>query len=550
MANNIFWGKVYEKTAWGIGVITNTISWGKVYASLSGVLPSFDLDFNTIASDFTFTRNSFATRVNENGLIETVTDLGADIVQNGDFENGETDWSFGGDWTLVNGTAEILTSTVSYLIQSNIIPLTVKTYKIQYEVVTTNGSNFRVSGGSSAFGTVTLDSATVGVKTVYLTSNGTAPNLQINQNAFRGSIDNISIQEVLEDDVPRIDYTTDKGSFLLEPASTNLITYSEDLTQWSGISSTLTNSSSETNPSNINDVSLITGNSGTTSKFATLPISTTLSKHTYSAFLKYNGHQFIQFASGGSTEYGNFDIQNGIVGSGSAGTTLTIESFNNDWYRCILNTSASVTPTNMAIALVDSATSSRLSITSSVDSVYVWGVQLEALPYATSYIPTNGSIVTRAAESCVDATPTINSLEGVLYFEGSTLVSGGVNRRISLNSGDSSNYVELLWFGANDNLRVALNGTPEGFSTSTVSNIGQNNNNKIAVSYSSNGVSIFINGSNVGNLVGDFSFPQGTLTELDFISGSGITPFYGNTKDLKIYDKALTDEELTELTTI
>ena len=199
------------------------------------------------------------------------------------------------------------------------------------------------------------------------------------------------------------------------------------------------------------------------------------------------------------------------------------------------------------VSVTFTATSGTLTSTVSGDVKYA---QVEELGYSTSWIPTDGSIVTRAQETCVDATPTINSLEGVLYFEGSTLVSGSVNRRISLNSGDSSNYVELLWFGANDNLRVALNGTPEGFSTSTVSNIGQNNNNKIAVSYSSNGVSIFINGSNVGNLVGDFSFPQGTLTELDFISGSGITPFYGNTKDLKIYDKALTDEELTELTTI
>ena len=171
---------------------------------------SFALDFDTIADDFTFTRNSFATRVNEFGLIETVTDLGSDVVQNGsfdelgservingDFENGENDWNFSGDWTLVNGTAEILTSTQSYLRSDNDrIPLTVKTYKLQYEVVTTNGSNLRLAGGSSAFGTATLDSATVGLKTVYLTSNGTQAYLQFNQNAFRGSIDNISIKQV------------------------------------------------------------------------------------------------------------------------------------------------------------------------------------------------------------------------------------------------------------------------------------------------------------------------------------------------------------------
>ena len=175
-----------------------------------GLQPTLELKYDLITTDFTFTRNSFATRVNEFGLIETVTDLGSDLVQNGsfdelgselvvngNFDDGENDWNFAGDWTLVDGTAEILTSTQSYLRSDNDrIPLTVKTYKLQYEVVTTNGSNLRLAGGSSAFGTATLDSATVGLKTVYLTSNGTQAYLQFNQNAFRGSIDNISIKQV------------------------------------------------------------------------------------------------------------------------------------------------------------------------------------------------------------------------------------------------------------------------------------------------------------------------------------------------------------------
>ena len=35
-----------------------------------GLFPSFSLNFDNIGTDFTFTRNSFATIVNENGLIE------------------------------------------------------------------------------------------------------------------------------------------------------------------------------------------------------------------------------------------------------------------------------------------------------------------------------------------------------------------------------------------------------------------------------------------------------------------------------------------------
>jgi hypothetical protein len=221
-------------------------------------IPSFRLNYNTIASDFTFTRNSFATRVNEFGLIETVTDLGLDLVQNGsfdelgsdliengdfdelgselvvngDFEDGENDWNFGGDWTLVNGTAEILTSTQSYLRSDNDrVPLTVKTYKLQYEVVTTNGSNIRLAGGSSAFGTVTLDSSTVGVKTAYITSNGTQTYLQINQNAFRGSIDNISLKQVdPNDDWLKLNSTISDGKGNLDGDGQTSLLYQDILT--------------------------------------------------------------------------------------------------------------------------------------------------------------------------------------------------------------------------------------------------------------------------------------------------------------------------------
>ena len=47
--------------------------------------PTFDLDFNTIATDFTFTRNSEATFVNAQGLIQSTNELGAEEIINGDF---------------------------------------------------------------------------------------------------------------------------------------------------------------------------------------------------------------------------------------------------------------------------------------------------------------------------------------------------------------------------------------------------------------------------------------------------------------------------------
>ena len=41
-------------------------------------------------------------------------------------------------------------------------------------------------------------------------------------------------------DIPRIDYTNGEGSILLEPSRINLVTYSQDLSQWSIVNGTLT----------------------------------------------------------------------------------------------------------------------------------------------------------------------------------------------------------------------------------------------------------------------------------------------------------------------
>jgi len=114
-----------------------------------------------------------------------------EVGQNWELDTG---WSIGDDKVEADGTS-------AFLIQSNFQSVaSVKSYKIQYEVLSTNGVNIRFGGGSSMFGTPTLDTATIGIKTIYLQSNGTVRNLQFQNNlGFEGSITNISVKEVGQD---------------------------------------------------------------------------------------------------------------------------------------------------------------------------------------------------------------------------------------------------------------------------------------------------------------------------------------------------------------
>jgi len=118
------------------------------------------------------------------------------------------DWTLGTGWSIGDDKVEA-DGTSAFLIQSGFQSVaSVKSYKIQYEVISTNGVNIRFGGGSSMFGTPTLDTSTIGIKTIYLTSNGTVRNLQFQNNlGFIGSITNISVKEVGQDWTPNANAT-------------------------------------------------------------------------------------------------------------------------------------------------------------------------------------------------------------------------------------------------------------------------------------------------------------------------------------------------------
>ena len=176
---------------------------------------------------------------------------------------------------------------------------------------------------------------------------------------------------------------------------------------------------------------------------------------------------------------------------------------------------------------------------------------LENLGYATSWIPTNGAIATRAAELCVDATPTINSEEGVLYLEARGLVDGVANRYVTISDGSGNNRLQILYQGATNRLSISGKKGNAALSSLNYFSFTQTDNHKIAVVYSALGAKLFVDGVERDSNTNDVSFPIGTFTDLEFaLWNSSSGPFYGRTKDLRIYTKALTDERLEDLTTL
>ena len=181
--------------------------------------------------------------------------------------------------------------------------------------------------------------------------------------------------------------------------------------------------------------------------------------------------------------------------------------------------------------------------------LYIYGAMLEQLSYPTSYIPTNGTTITRAAETATGSgdAATFNDSEGVLMFEGSNISeNNSTTISIALSDGSLSNSISLYYFGAIGLYYDIFNPSGTRSGNIPMTKLQQANNNKIALKYKSQDISLFVNGFELLTNSGTLSLNG--LSEVSFDYGNGQLPFYGNTRELQYFDSVLTDAQLETLT--
>ena len=181
-------------------------------------------------------------------------------------------------------------------------------------------------------------------------------------------------------------------------ARTNLLPISNNFSSWNHINASRTASTTEISPSGSVDAFIIkpTVSTGTTWVYYGSVINTGVVT-TISTFAKASGKSFLTMSnSNGTSSYASFNLTTGAVGTVVSGYTANMEDFSNGWYRCSVTT-----PTGFNERAVFAVSDTDGGISSAVngdDGILLYGAQLEAGSTPSSYIPTSGSTVTRAAE--------------------------------------------------------------------------------------------------------------------------------------------------------
>jgi len=366
------------------------------------------------------------------------------------------------------------------------------------------------------------------------------------------------IEEVPSGD-SRLDYDLLNGKvvncphYLLEPASTNLITYSEDFSQsyWNKLGSSVV--SGFTSPDGtLNAYKLVedSANSQHGLLRSNFPINV---QRTLSVFAKKgeNNRIFISdYNKFGATIGVIFNIEIGIVESNQNNSIYLnpkIESYPNDWYKCSVTWTNS---TGLTVPFFGNAISGTNSYQGDGTSgIYVFGAMFEEQSYATSYIPTNGTAITRAAETATGSgdAATFNDSEGVLMAEIAALADDSSLRTITIGDNSSANAVSIRVDNANQIVAYVNSGGLN--QCSFTSSVPTSLFNKCLIKYKANDFSAWVNGFKIGVDTSGIIFPSGTLNRLNFDIGySSTSAFYGKTRELQYFDSVLTDAQLETLT--
>lgn len=553
------------------------------------------------SGDLTFTRASTATRVNSAGLIEKArTNL---ILQSNTFSNAS--WTKSGSLTVTGGQAGyngtnnawLLTKPAAgftgisqthsntgiitgsfYLKAGTLSSATIRLIgtpdvSIVYNLTTgtiTSGSGFLqrtiTSVGEGWYRcTVSINSTASSSFALYPdTISATTAGTIFAQNAQLETGDiatdyipttTAAVSVGMTANVPRLDYSGGGcPKLLLEPQRTNEVQFSEqpDNAYWTKSGATiLTNTINS--PSGYVDADKLQEDSSTgVHRYgrATFPSGT---QRTFSVFAKKGERNFVSLFenNSGSAQIKGviFNLNTGALSLNNDAAYYTnpkITDYGNGWYRC----SVTWTPLSLSVPSIgvsaDGLTNSYAGTTG--NGIYIYGAQVEAGAYVSSYIPTLASSVTRLADAAskTGISSLIGQTQGTLFFEGVIDAFPTDNSFFGVEK-TASNFVIRFGSGGSSIYAQSYNGSSNLFFEPTAYTLGTRV--KLAFAYQAGNYAFYKNGTLVAT-----GTNAGTIPACDSVMTNSLWGNVGNgkysTSQAIVFPTRLTNTQLAQLTTI
>ena len=351
-------------------------------------------------------------------------------------------------------------------------------------------------------------------------------------------------------DVPRFDYDpvalACKG-LLIEEARTNLFTYSSDYTNdWT--LTKFTSFGTTTSPDNTNTGYKLVPNTDSATHSVSQTIALTSgTTYTFSVYAKAAEKTNLQLRISTTNDIQiTFNVDTGEINSTVAGTG-TITDVGNGWYRCTATATCTSTASLALRIYVAEGDNTTLTFAGNdSDGLYIWGAQLEVGAFATSYIPTVASQVTRTADVATmtgtDFSDWYNASEGTISTTLQSLPNAGLGagRAVCINNATAANSLISAWVSTTMRSRLVVGGATQ---FQFISGADPTNQNNICTAYK---VNDFAASFNAASVLTDTLGSLWTPTQMSISSdGAGATNVYsGHIKKILYWPQRLTNNEV------
>lgn len=311
--------------------------------------------------------------------------------------------------------------------------------------------------------------------------------------------------------LPRLDYFGSTcPQLLMEPTRTNLEIYSQmfDASAWIKNTSSVSGNVAVSPDGYQNADALIEDTTSGLHSIARDIAWVSGTTYTFSCFVKQGSgtRRFGIVTHGsafGSTYVCNFNLQTGVVTSNSGLLVGKIENYGNGWYRCIATATATASSSrSLTFCLRQSDVATSSSYTGDgTSSLFIWGAQVEAGAYATSYIPTTAATVTRNQDICLKTgiSSLIGATEGTLFVD-INYDSARSNNPAYIQIFNSSTERQGIFYSASANIIRPYLTTSGSLDFALGITPTNNTRYKLAYAYKANDFAFYVNGQaiNIG----------------------------------------------------